>query len=184
MKNPRSIFLISILVTVFGTSAALADDDALTKEQILAHPEVAGAIAAIDAYLEGIQTYEKVPGISVGIVHDQVLLWQRGYGYSNLATKRPADADTLYSICSISKLFTAISIMQLRDAGQLHLRDPVGDHLDWFNIEQAHDDSGPTTIESLLTHSSGLPRESDFPYWNGPDFPFPTRAQVIDRLSS
>ena len=87
MQNPRSIFLISILVTVFGTSAALADDDALTKEQILAHPEVAGAIAAIDAYLEGIQTYEKVPGISVGIVHDQVLLWQRGYGYSNLATK-------------------------------------------------------------------------------------------------
>ena len=184
MKNPRSTFLVSVLITVFSTSPALADDDALTKEQILAHPEVAGAIAAIDAYLEGIQTYEKVPGISVGIVHDQDLIWQRGYGYSNLATKRPADADTLYSICSISKLFTAISIMQLRDAGQLNLRDPVGNHLDWFKIEQAHDGSGPATIESLLTHSSGLPRDSDFPYWNGPDFPFPTRAQVIDKLSS
>jgi CubicO group peptidase (beta-lactamase class C family) len=73
--------------------------------------------------------------------------------------------------------------MQLRDANKLNLHDPVGQHLDWFNIEQAYEDSGPATIESLLTHSSGLPRESDYPYWNGPDFPFPTRAQIIDRLA-
>jgi CubicO group peptidase (beta-lactamase class C family) len=60
----------------------------------------------------------------------------------------------------------------------------VSDHLDWFDIAQAHEGSGPITIESLLTHSSGLPRESDYPYWNGPDFPFPTRDQVIERLRS
>jgi CubicO group peptidase (beta-lactamase class C family) len=183
MKNPGSILPASVLVTLITAFPVLAEDDALTTEQILTHPEMTGAIAAIDAYIEGIQTYEKVPGISAGIVHDQQLIWHKGYGYSNLETKRPADADTLYSICSISKLFTAIGIMQLRDAGELNLRDPVGDHLDWFNIKQAHDGSGPATIESLLTHSSGLPRESDYPYWNGPDFPFPTRAQIIDRLS-
>ena len=183
MKNPRSIFLVSFLITFLTGYPASAEDDPLTMEQILAHPEVAGALAAIDAYIEGVQTYEKVPGISAGIVVDQDLIWQNGYGYSNLETKRPADADTLYSICSISKLFTAIGIMQLRDAGELTLRDSVGDHLDWFNIEQTHEGSGPATIESLLTHSSGLPRESDYPYWNGPDFPFPTRAQIIDRLS-
>jgi CubicO group peptidase (beta-lactamase class C family) len=183
MKNPRSILLASVLATLITAYPAFAEDDLQTTEQILTHPEMAGALAAIDAYIEGIQTYEKVPGISAGIVHDQQLIWHKGYGYSNLETKRPADEDTLYSICSISKLFTAIGIMQLRDAGELNLRDPVGDHLDWFNIKQAHDGSGPATIESLLTHSSGLPRESDFPYWIGPDFPFPTRAQIIDRLS-
>ena len=183
MQNPRPIFLVSTLLTLLTAFPAGAVDDPPTTEQVRAHPDVLGAIAIIDAYLQGVQTYEKVPGISVGVVHDQDLIWQSGYGYSNLETKRPADADTLYSICSISKLFTAIGIMQLRDAGQLRLRDSVGDHLDWFNIEQAHQESGPATIESLLTHSSGLPRESDFPYWNGPDFPFPTRAQIIDRLS-
>jgi CubicO group peptidase (beta-lactamase class C family) len=183
MQKPRSIFLVSVLLTLLTAFPAGAADDPPTTEQVLAHPDVLGAIAIIDAYLQGVQTYEKVPGISAGIVHDQDLIWQHGYGYSNLETKRPADADTLYSICSISKLFTAIGIMQLRDAGQLNLRDSVGDHLDWFNIQQAHEGSGPATIESLLTHSSGLPRESDYPYWNGPDFPFPTRAQIIDRLS-
>jgi CubicO group peptidase (beta-lactamase class C family) len=184
VKNPRSIFLVSVLATLVTAFPAFAEDAPPTKEQLLAHPEVAGAIAAIDAYVQGVQTYDKVPGISVGIVYDQDLLWQSGYGYSNLETKRPADADTIYSICSISKLFTAIGVMQLRDAGELTLRDPVGDHLDWFNIQPAHEDGGPTTIEGLMTHSSGLPRESDYPYWIGPDFPFPTRAQVIDRLST
>ena len=127
MKNPRSIILASLLISLI-TAYSAAADDALTTEQILAHPEMAGALAVIDAYVAGIQMYEEVPGISVGIVHDQELIWQKGYGYSNLETKRPADADTLYSICSISKLFTAIGIMQLRDAGQLTLRDSVGDH--------------------------------------------------------
>ncbi len=74
--------------------------------------------------------------------------------------------------------------MQLRDANKLKLRDSVGDHLDWFDITQAYEKSGPITIESLLTHSSGLPRESDFPYWGGPDFPFPTREQMIEKLKT
>ncbi len=163
---------------------AAEEEEEPSTEQILAHPEVKGALAAIDAWIEGVRTYDKVPGISVGIVHDQDLIWSNGYGYSNPEEKRPADADTLYSICSISKLFTSIGIMQLRDAGKLRLRDSVDEHLDWFDIRQAHDGSGPITIESLLTHSSGLPSESDFPSWNGPDFPFPTREQMIERLTA
>ena len=182
MKKSQPL-LIALFVTWLAGVPAIAEDEAPTAEQLRAHPEVAGALAAIDAHLAGVVRYEKVPGISAGIVYDQELLWSRGYGHANLETGLAADADTLYSICSISKLFTAIGIMQLRDAGELNLRDPVSDHLDWFNIEQAHEGSGPATILGLLTHSSGLPRESDYPYWNGPDFPFPTRAQVIDRLS-
>ncbi len=176
--------LFLVFFTFHADVLQAADDVPLTTAKVRAHPEVTGAISIIDAYLEGEQIYENIPGMSVGIVYDQDLIWQRGYGYSNLESKRPADANTLYSICSISKLFTAIAIMQLRDAGRLNLRDPINNHLDWFTIEQAHEDSGPATILSLLTHSSGLPRESDFPYWNGPDFPFPTRAQVIDRLGA
>jgi len=153
-------------------------------EQLLSHPEVQGALSAIDAWVEGVQTYQQVPGISAGLVVDQQLIWNRGYGYSNLKSERPADVDTLYSICSISKLFTSIGVMQLRDAGKLTLRDSVNEHLDWFDIEQAYDDSGPINIESLLTHSSGLPRESDFSYWSGSEFPFPTREQMMERLKS
>jgi len=184
MVKHLSVALGSALLACLLGLPAVASDEQPSTAELLAHPEVAGALAVIDAYVQGVQRYQRVPGISVGIVYDQDLLWESGYGYANLETERPADADTLYSICSISKLFTAIGIMQLRDAGKLTLRDPVAQHLDWFNIGQAHAAAGPVTIEGLLTHSSGLPRESDYPYWTGPDFPFPTRAQVIDRLGA
>jgi len=178
--------LLTLLLTLaIGAPAIAADDTAVpTREDLLAHPEVIGALAIIDAWVDGTRMYDRIPGVSVGIVHDQDILWTAGYGYSNLESERVADADTLYSICSITKLFTAISIMQLRDQGELNLRDSVNQHLDWFDIEQAYEGSGPVTIEGLLTHSSGLPRESDFPYWNGPDFPFPTREEMIARLAS
>lgn len=180
----RAFLLVIFATLLVGHPAIAADEQEIPSAgDLLAHPEVTGALSVLDAWFEGTRHYEQIPAISVGFVRDQDLIWTAGYGHANLETERSADADTLYSICSISKLFTAIGIMQLRDAGQLTLRDPVGDHLEWFDIEQAHEQSGPISIESLLTHSSGLPRESDYPYWIGPDFPFPTRAQIIDRLS-
>ncbi len=184
MKFSHLVLVIACCSFAVYSNLVFADEEIPppTRDEILAHPDVKGALGAIDAWLEGVRTYDRIPGVSVGIVVDQDLIWNNGYGYSNLETKRAADADTLYSICSISKLFTSIGIMQLRDANKLTLRDAVGDHLDWFHITQAFDDSGPITIESLLTHSSGLPRESDFPYWGGPDFPLPTRKQMIAAL--
>jgi CubicO group peptidase (beta-lactamase class C family) len=67
--------------------------------------------------------------------------------------------------------------MQLRDAGKLSLEDEVSKHLSWFTIKQKYEDSGPITIRSLLTHSAGLPRQSNFPYWREP-FDFPTIEQI------
>jgi len=182
MRTRILTFMMMLLVSAPTIAADKTDEPSL--EALRAHPEVNGALAIIDAWIEGRHLFERIPGISVGIVHDQDLLWTKGYGYSNLETKRPADADTLYSICSISKLFTAIGIMQLRDQNKLRLDDRVSEQLDWFDIEQTHEGSGPVTIEGLMTHSSGLPRESDFPYWIGPDFPFPTREEMIERLKS
>ena len=187
MKFKHLAYVVACVYSLVFPCGALAqaeDNPSLSTEELLAHPEVQGALAAIDAWIEGVRIYEQVPGMSVGFVHGQDMIWNKGYGYSNLEDRRPADENTIYSICSISKLFTSIGVMQLRDAGKLRLDDPVAEHLDWFDIRQAHAGSAPITIEGLLTHSSGLPRESDFPYWAAPEFPFPTRQDLIERLSS
>ena len=60
--------------------------------------------------------------------------------------------------CSNSKLFTAIAVLQLRDAGKLRLDDPLSEHLEWFNIEDLRPGDEAITIRRILTHSSGLPR--------------------------
>lgn len=182
MTRFLSPLALSIGLAVAISSATHAQDERLPADQLLAHPTIDGALRIIDAWVDGIRDYEEIPGISAGIVYEQELIWNKGYGFSNLESQRPADADTIYSICSISKLFTSIGIMQLRDEGKLHLDDPVADHLDWFEIEELHPDDGPATIEGLLSHSSGLPRESIGAYWNEPDFPFPTREEMIRQL--
>jgi CubicO group peptidase (beta-lactamase class C family) len=142
------------------------------------------AFRLLDQWIAAGRDYGHLPGISVAVVKDQETIWSKAYGYSNLANKVPATTNTLYSICSISKLFTAIAIMQLYEEGKLRLDDPVTSVLTDFSLKQQFKDSGPITIRSLLTHSSGLPRESDYPYWTGPDFPFPTESQVNSKLSS
>ena len=116
----------------------------------------------------------------MGIVHDQNIVWSHGFGFADRERRVEATAKTIYSICSISKLFTSIAVMQIRDQGRLDLGDSPNQHLPWFDIDQTYPDHAPITIRGMLTHSSGLPRESDFPYWSGPDFEFPSREQVIE----
>ncbi|MDQ3170120.1 MAG: beta-lactamase family protein, partial [Acidobacteriota bacterium] len=141
------------------------------------------AIELARVWLEAQRAYDQIPGVSAAIVHDQTILWSGGYGFGDLAAGREAGAGTVYSVCSISKLFTSIAVMQQRDAGRLRLDDAVAAHLPWFKIAPTEGESVPVTIEGLLTHASGLPRESEHPYWTGPTFVFPTRQQIIDRLA-
>jgi CubicO group peptidase (beta-lactamase class C family) len=147
-------------------------------------PRVDAALEMLKVWLEAQRAYDQIPGVSGAVVYDQQLLWSGGFGYADLARKAPAAADTIYSICSISKLFTSIAVMQQRDAGKLRLDDPVSKHLPWFSIHKTAPQKAEITIEGLLTHASGLPRESDYPYWTGPDFRFPTREEVMARISS
>lgn len=140
------------------------------------------ALLLLDRWLEAGHAYKHLPALSVSVTKDQQLLWTKAYGLSNVSGNVAATPGTIYSICSISKLFTAAAVMQLYDEGKLRLDDPIESILTDFNLKQQFKDSGPITIRSLLTHSSGLPRESDYPYWTGPDFTFPTQDQVKSKL--
>lgn len=166
----RLLILISSIV--YGTSLGQGE----VKEP------VSDALRMIDAWLEAQQNYDRLPGISVAIVRDQELIWSKGYGVSDIKKKIPATPETIYSICSITKLFTSIAIMQLYEQGKLRLDDSLSSLLPDRIIKQQFSDSGPITIRGLLTHSSGLPREADFPYWSAPDFKFPSREQMAEKL--
>lgn len=150
--------------------------------QVAADAAVREALAVAETWLDAQRAYQQIPALSVAVVHDQELVWSAAMGTAHRSTGEPATPRTLYSICSISKLFTAVSVMQLRDRGLLDLRDPVEKHLPWYAVEQRFEGSPPVTVEGILTHSAGLPRESNHPYWTGPDFPFPTHDEVVAGL--
>src|SRR5690242_16756853 len=142
------------------------------------------ALRFIDAWLEAQQVYDRLPGISLAIVKDQELIWSKGYGVADLKKKNPATSETGYSTRSTPTLLTSIAIMQLYEQGKLRLDDSLSSILPEHPIRQQFSDSGPITIRGLLTHSAGLPREADFPYWSGPDYKFPTREQIAEKLES
>jgi CubicO group peptidase (beta-lactamase class C family) len=105
------------------------------------------------------------------VVHGDRTLWAKGYGRADLASGAPATTGTPFRLGSVSKLFTAIAVMQLRDRGALGLDDPVTRHLPWFAIGSPYAGAPPITVRHLLTHTSGLPREGAFPYWTTHAFP-------------
>lgn len=133
------------------------------------HPDLATAVDVYDASIRFTMHRKQQPGLAVAIVHKGELLWGKGYGLADVETKKAVDLDTRFRIASISKTFTAVAILQLRDAGLLGLDDPVSTHLDWFDRRYAG--APEITLRNLLTHTSGLPRDSHNPMWTECDAP-------------
>jgi D-alanyl-D-alanine carboxypeptidase len=140
------------------------------------NPDVKGAERLFSAWLQGQIAYRGLPGIVVGVVSDQELVWAAGFGFADTAAKLPMTPQTKFRMASHSKLFTATAVMQLREQGKLRLDDPVSKYLPWFQPKPAEPGDPPITIEELLTHSSGLPREAA-DHWT--TYNFPTQEELI-----
>ena len=170
----RSLPLFICLIALNAVFAqAQAPQDATARAE---------ALRVADVWLDSVQVYRHIPAISAGVVVDQDLVWAKGYGTVDASHTVPAGPQTIYSVCSISKLFTSVSLMQEWESGKVSLDAPVTTYLPWATLKPA-EGSGPITLRGLLTHSAGIPRESEFPYWSGPDYPFPTREQVKETIA-
>ena len=93
---------------MYRTIIALAIGAIITTNHAYAkslseNPGVAEALKLVEVWLNAQRDYDRIPGISVGIVHDQDLIWSDGFGFANLEDRIPATPRTKYSICSISK---------------------------------------------------------------------------------
>jgi D-alanyl-D-alanine carboxypeptidase len=142
--------------------------------------DVLGAERLFSAWLEGQMLYRHLPGIAVGVVADQDLIWAKGFGVADIDKKTPMTPQTKFRMASHSKLFTATAVMQLREQGKVRLDDPVSKYLPWFRVVSADAEDPPITIEELLTHSSGLPREAGS-HWT--TFEFPTSEQLRELMA-
>jgi CubicO group peptidase (beta-lactamase class C family) len=148
-------------------------------------PEVKDALIKLDVWLEGQRMKYDLPGFSAGVVHDQELIWSKGYGFADLANKVPATDRTLYRVASITKTFTATAVMQLVEQGKLSLEDPVSRHLPWFTPRDA-DPGQSIRVWNLLSHTAGLQREAPGTDWDqleGPDNAAVRAATVATPLS-
>jgi CubicO group peptidase (beta-lactamase class C family) len=139
-----------------------------------------GAIAQLPAKTAGeLKSFYEAALQQHGIVGSSLVLLDHGqvvfrdmHGYRNLETKQPIDENTTFHWASISKTFTGVAIMQLRDRGLLSLDDPIVKYVP--EIAKAHDSYGPIstiTIRQAMSHSAGF-RDPTWPWRDQPWQPF------------
>src|SRR5262245_64365257 len=106
-------------------------------------------------------TQTHVPGAAWGIVVDGELAHVGTAGFRDLAAKAPVEADTVFRIASMTKSFTAMSILKLRDEGKLSLDDPAERYVpELRDLRYPTGDSPKVTIRHLLSHSEGFPEDN------------------------
>ena len=109
---------------------------------------------------------EGIVGATIALVDDGEIARLEAVGMADLASGRPVDDETIYHWASITKTFTAIAIMQLRDRGLIALDDPIVDYVP--ELRDVHNPFGPMeaiTIRHLMSHSAGF-RAGTWP-WGG-----------------
>ena len=111
--------------------------------------------AEIDALVTRVMEKFQVPGIAVGIIKDGKVTHAKGYGMREVGRKGKVDTETLFSIASTGKSFTAVSLALLVDEGKIQWDDKVIDHIPNFRLYDPWV-TREFTIKDLLIHNSGL----------------------------
>ncbi|GKX65196.1 cyclic peptide export ABC transporter [Inconstantimicrobium mannanitabidum] len=143
-----SAFLSIILcpINVYALSNDNKEINYLTKDETV----------KVEKFIEKNMKEGNVPGVSISIVKGDKTVYQKGFGYSDLESKKPVNSQTLFEIGSNSKAFTALGILNLEKSGQININDEVTKYIPWLKVKYK-DKEVPITIEQLLHQTSGIP---------------------------
>ena len=138
--------------------------------------DVARKLAGFDDYMAKVLKDWNGPGIGVGIVVGDKLVFAKGYGYRDYEKKLPFTAGTVCPIASNTKLFTAVAAGMLVEEGKLTWDRPVRESVPTirFNNETLNN---TVTLRDMLSHRTGITRHDTI--WYKSDF---TRKELFDRL--
>jgi CubicO group peptidase (beta-lactamase class C family) len=160
MKNKTFFFSIIGLLLISNSSAQQIQLDALDKQ-----------------IHQLIKDFE-IPGLSIGIVRNDSIIFSKGYGNLEIHKKRKVDQNTTFGIGSISKSFTALTLGILVDEGKIDWDDKVKKYIPYFELYAPYVTDN-FTIRDLLTHKSGLKEVSGGTLWYHSDY---SREKIIKKL--
>jgi CubicO group peptidase (beta-lactamase class C family) len=149
ISNSRSSKFV-FTAALFALAASIVPSSARAQTA----PTLAQALDAISAFAPQALARQGAPGVSIAITDATHTLRIITLGYADAEAKTPVTAETRFGIGSITKSFTAGTLLQLRDAGRFDPNLPVTAYLPWFRI---HSSYRAITSADLFTHSSGLP---------------------------
>src|SRR5262249_21279735 len=117
-------------------------------------------LAGLEAYIDSVRQAFAIPGMAVGVVKDDSLVFARGFGVRELGRPTPVDERTLFQIGSNTKSFTSTAAAMLVDDGKLKWSDRVTNWLPGFQLFDPYA-TRELTVRDVLSHRSGLGRRGD-----------------------
>src|SRR5438034_11299859 len=174
----RTIFTLSskiscaISVLVFALCTLSNAQDKLTQNAI----DVTQKLAGFDAFMEKTLKDWNAPGIGVGVVVGDKLVFAKGYGYRDYEKKKPVTAQTMFTIASNTKLFTAVAAGMLVEEGKLTWDRPIKESvptIEFYNSTL----NNSITLRDMLSHRTGITRHDSI--WYKSDY---STKELFERL--
>src|SRR5947209_3469046 len=160
MKPAVAVGVLSIFISTLAMAAA--DRPPVPRFTDPARrAKLEAAFPAIQTIFEKFLEQRGIPGLSYGVVIDGDVAFVKGLGVRDRASQDPVTPDTVFRIASMTKSFTAMAVLRLRDAGKLSLEDPVSKWIPEFaRFDYPTRDSAPIRIRNLMSHSAGFPEDN------------------------
>lgn len=142
---------ILLILSIFAMGRLHSQTEAITAAHFRVVDSVCARFAAAN----------HIPGISYGIVVEGRLVHKGSIGFTDIERRTPVRSSSVFRIASMTKSFTAMAILRLRDSGVLRLDDPAYLYVpEMRNLAYPSTDSEPITIRHLLTHGAGFPEDN------------------------
>ena len=174
----RTIFTLSskiscaISVLVFALCTLSNAQDKLTQNAI----DVTQKLAGFDAFMEKTLKDWNAPGIGVGVVVGDKLVFAKGYGYRDCEKKLPLTAQTMFTIASNTKLFTAVAAGMLVEEGKLTWDRPIKESVPTIEFYDSYLNN-TVTLRDMLAHRTGITRHDSI--WYKSDY---STKELFERL--
>jgi putative pyoverdin transport system ATP-binding/permease protein len=151
-----SVLVVFVLLSNCNIFAATSDKSGKSDEDSKLS---SSQISSVEKLINEQMKLGRVPGASIVIVKGDKTVYEQGFGYADLQTKRKVTPQTLFEIGSNTKAFTALEVLKLQQKGLLDLDDPASKYIPGFKMTYGGIPQ-EITIAQLMHHSSGIPYKS------------------------
>jgi len=161
MKYNRYFKLLSVLFTLFSALIIMSCQSnhplGLRGEQ-----DTERIFEHYDSIIPHMMTEQNIPALSIALIDQEGIIWSNCFGNIGTAPDVPNNSQTMFSIQSVSKTFTATAILMAVDEGLLDLDTPVSNYIPEFRIKSYYDNEPMDliTLRHLLSHTAGLTHEA------------------------
>jgi CubicO group peptidase (beta-lactamase class C family) len=150
--------LLVLLLAVPAAALAQSSQSSPAEESAVPIPpgQIDAAVGQLDGLAEDVMRRTGVPGLAVAVVHDDKVVYAKGFGVRKAGTDRRVDENTVFQLASVSKPLGATAIARSVGRGDVRWDDPIKQYLPWFKLSDPST-TRQVTIADMYAHRSGLP---------------------------